>query len=40
MAAETTLTQTIVNNLAEQCKVEVREKDSEMDSDVGSVHSN
>ena len=40
--SRTTSTQTIVNNLAEQCKVEVRkkEKDSEMDSDVGSIHSN
>ena len=38
--SRTTSTQTIVNNLTEQCKVEVREKDSETDSDVGSVHSN
>ena len=28
-----------MNDLTEQCKVEVREKDSETDSDVGSVHS-
>ena len=32
--------QTIVNNLSEQCKAETREKDSEMDSDRESVHSN
>ena len=38
--SRTTSTQTIVNNLTEQCKVEVREKDSETDSDIGSVHSN
>ena len=38
--SRTTSTQAIVNNLIEQCKVEVREKDSEADSDVGSVHSN
>ena len=38
-SSRTTSTQTIMNNLTEQCKVEVREKDSEMDSDVGSVHS-
>ena len=37
--SRTTSTQTIVNDLTEQCKVEVREKDSETDSDVGSVHS-
>ena len=30
----------IVNNLSEQCKRETREKDSEMDSDRESVHSN
>ena len=35
-----TSTQTIVNNLTGQCKVEIREKDSETDSDIGSVHSN
>ena len=28
-----------MNNLTEQCKVEVRDKDSKTDSDVGSVHS-
>ena len=39
-SSRTTSTQTIVNNLTEQCKVEVREKDSKTDSDVGSVHSN
>ena len=38
-SSRTTSTQTIMNNLIEQCKVEVREKDSETDSDVGSVHS-
>ena len=32
--------QTIVNTLSEQCKAETREKDSEMDSDRESVHSN
>ena len=32
-------TQTIVNNI-EQCKVETRDKDSEMDSDRDSMHSN
>ena len=32
--------QTIINNLSEQCKAETREKDSEMDSDRESVHSN
>ena len=34
-----TSTQTIVNNI-EQCKVETRDKDSEMDSDRDSMHSN
>ena len=34
-----TSTQTIVNNI-EQCKVEARDKDSEMDSDRDSIHSN
>ena len=34
-----TSTQTIVNNI-EQCKVESRDKDSEMDSDRDSIHSN
>ena len=29
-----------MGNLTEQCKVEIRGKDSETDSDVGSVHSN
>ena len=38
--SRTTSTQIIVNNLTEQCKVKVREKNSETDSDVGSVHSN
>ena len=33
-------TQTIINNLSEQCKAETREKDSETDSDRESVHSN
>ena len=36
----TTSTQTIVNNLSEQCKAETREKDSETDSDRESIHSN
>ena len=35
-----TSTQTIINNLSEQCKAETREKDSETDSDRESVHSN
>ena len=35
-----TSTQTIVNDGPEQCKVEVREKESETDSDRESVHSN
>ena len=34
-----TSTQTIVNNI-KQCKVETRDKDSEMDSDRDSIHSN
>ena len=38
--SRTTSTQTVVNNLTEQCKVEVREKESEADSDAGSVDSN
>ena len=38
--SRTTSTQTIVNNLTEQCKVKVREKESETDIDAGSVHSN
>ena len=35
-----TSTQTIINNIPEQCKAEVMEKDSEMDSDRESIHSN
>ena len=35
-----TSTQTIINNLSEQCKAETRDKDSETDSDRESVHSN
>ena len=35
-----TTTQTIVNDIPEQCKAEVMEKDSEMDSDRESIHSN
>ena len=35
-----TSTQTIINNIQEQCKAEVIEKDSEMDGDRESVHSN
>ena len=34
-----TSTQTIINNLSEQCKAETREKDSETDSERESVHS-
>ena len=39
-SSRTTSMQIIVNNLLEQCKAETREKDSEMDSDRESVHSN
>ena len=35
-----TSTQTIVNNITEQCKAEMRDNDSETDSDRNSVHSN
>ena len=35
-----TSTQTIMNDIPEQCKVEAREKDSETDSDRESVYSN
>ena len=35
-----TSTQTIVNNITEQRKAEMRDNDSEMDSDRNSVHSN
>ena len=35
-----TSTQAIVNNVQEQCKTEVMEKDSETDSDRKSIHSN
>ena len=35
-----TSTQTIINDIPEQCKAEVMEKDSEMDSDRESIHSN
>ena len=35
-----TCTQTIINNIPEQCKAEVMEKDSETDSDRESIHSN
>ena len=35
-----TSTQTIVNDVPEQCKAEVMEKDSETDSDRESIHSN
>ena len=38
--SRTTSSQTVMDNLTEQCKVEIKDKDSEMDSDVGSVHSN
>ena len=39
-SSRSTSTQTIVNNLSEQCKAETREKDSETDSDRESIHSN
>ena len=35
-----TSTQTIVNNIIEQCKTEMRDNDSETDSDRNSMHSN
>ena len=35
-----TSTQTVVNDVPEQCKAEVMEKDSETDSDKESIHSN
>ena len=35
-----TSTQTIINDVPEQCKAEVMEKDSETDSDRESIHSN
>ena len=35
-----TSTQTIINDVPEQCKAEAMEKDSEMDSDRESIHSN
>ena len=35
-----TSTQTIINDIPEQCKAEASEKDSEMDSDRESIHSN
>ena len=35
-----TSTQTIVNEIPEQCKAEAMEKDSETDSDRESIHSN
>ena len=35
-----TSTQTIINDVPEQCKAEVMEKDSETDSDRESMHSN
>ena len=35
-----TSTQTIINDVPEQCKAEAREKDSETDSDRESIHSN
>ena len=38
--SRSTSTQTIINEVPEQCKVEVREKDSETDSDRESIHSN
>ena len=38
-SSRTTSTQTIINNLSEQCKIETRDKDSETDSDKESVNS-
>ena len=38
--SRTTSSQTVMDNLTEQCKVEIKDKDSKTDSDVGSVHSN
>ena len=35
-----TSTQTIINDIPEQCKAEVMEKDSETDSDRENIHSN
>ena len=35
-----TSTQTIVNDIPEQCKADAMEKDSETDSDRESIHSN
>ena len=35
-----TSTQTIINDVPGQCKAEVMEKESEMDSDRESIHSN
>ena len=35
-----TSSQTIINNATEQCKAEVKEKDSKTDSDNNSMHSN
>ena len=35
-----TSTQMIMNEVPEQCKTEPRERDSEMDSDRGSIYSN
>ena len=39
-SSRATSTQTIVNDVAEQCKTETMEKDSEINSDKGSIHSN
>ena len=39
-SSRSTSTQTIVNDVPEQCKTEVMEKDSETDSDKESIHSN
>ena len=39
-AVEAHLHKTIVNDVPEQCKAEVMEKDSETDSDKESIHSN
>ena len=39
-SSRSTSTQTIVNNFSEQCAAETKDKDSEVDSDRESVHSN
>ena len=39
-SSRSTSTQTIINNFSEQCTAETKDKDSEVDSDRESVHSN